>query len=181
MSLFTKPSHGPVYLGWSTGQLVKMVAARGPKVRQSERCVLRKYLWWYDLSTGTQGLQKGLGTEDGASDKEVEGTQSLSWPSLPNGGWGSSFVAGWVSDQPDVLISSQSLYHPPHIWAPAGGSGISLGKRLLTGSVSLHTIPSSRISSSTFFEYTAGAAVSGWMESKESIWIEAARSLSANK
>lgn len=72
--MFTKPGHMGLFIfGWSTGQLVKMVAARGPKVRQSERRALRKYLRRYDLSTGTQGLQKGLGTEDGASDKRGGG------------------------------------------------------------------------------------------------------------
>lgn len=133
--MFTKPSHGPVYLWVVYGTAGKDGGGQG-----SEGQTIRKGARYVNIradtisATGTRGLRKGLGTEDGASDKEVEGTQSLSRPSLGNGGWGSRFVAGkggrggGVSDQPDVLISSQSLYHPPHIWAPAGGVWYLSGK-----------------------------------------------------
>lgn len=55
-----------------------------------------------DLSAGTRGLQKGLRTEDVTSDKAAESTQTFSWSSLANGGWG-SFVVG------ELAISLVSL------------------------------------------------------------------------
>lgn len=47
-----------------------------------------------DLSVGTRGLQKGLGTEDVTADKAAESAQTFSRSSLANGGWGRSFVVG---------------------------------------------------------------------------------------
>lgn len=77
-----------------------------------------------DLSAGAWGLHKGLRTEDVTSDRAAVSMQTFSRSSGANGGWGrsrSSFVVGGVSYQPDVLISSQSLYHTPHIWDGTGG------------------------------------------------------------
>lgn len=86
---------GLFILGWSTGQLVKTVAAVGVGRSDNQKGVRYVNICADTISARLRGgLQKGLGTEDGASDKEVEGTQSLSWPSLANGGGGSSFVAG---------------------------------------------------------------------------------------
>ena len=101
-----------------------------------------------DLSMGMQGLQKGVRPEDVTSDKAAESTHTFSWSSLPNGGR-SSFVVDELAISPMSLSAAKASISAPHIWGLTGGggvrlpgSGITLGKRLLTGSVSLHTIPS---------------------------------------
>lgn len=72
--------------------------ATGSKVKQSEMCAVRKKTSAdTDLSVGTQGLHKGLRTEDVTSDRAAECMQTFSRSSGANGGWGtncSSFLEG---------------------------------------------------------------------------------------
>lgn len=84
--------------------------------------------------------------------KRRRAAQMLSWPSPAHGGWGGG--GGELAISLMSLSAAQaSIIHLTSGLQQGGVGGrlVSLGKRLLTGSVSLHTIPSSYISSSTFF------------------------------
>lgn len=104
-----------------------------------------------DLSTAALGLHKGLRTQDVTSDRAAASMQTFSRSSGANGGWGrsrSSFVVGALA----ISLMSLSAAKASIIHLTSGmdqgvslpGSGISQGKRWLTGSFK---IPSLYISS----------------------------------